>query len=60
MRGECVEALSHVAGFEGDIDFEVAVEGEHGDQVQARWRSRAASKRICSASEARTIAPEGR
>ena len=27
--GEPVEALAHVAGLEGDVDFEVAVEGEH-------------------------------
>ena len=27
--GEAVEALAHVAGLEGDVDFEVAVEGEH-------------------------------
>ena len=29
-RGEGVEALAHVAGFERDIDFKVGVEGEHG------------------------------
>ncbi len=28
--GEAVEALAHVGGGEGDVDFEVAVEGEHG------------------------------
>ncbi len=28
--GEPVEGLAHVAGFECDVDFEVAVEGEHG------------------------------
>ena len=29
-RGESVETLAHVAGFERDIDLEVAVESEHG------------------------------
>lgn len=28
--GEAVEAFAHVAGVEGDVDFEVAIEGEHG------------------------------
>jgi len=28
--GESVEALAHVARCQGDVDFEVAVEGEHG------------------------------
>ena len=29
-RSEGVEALTHVAGFERDIDLEISVEGEHG------------------------------
>lgn len=29
-RGERVEAFAHVAWFEGDIDFEISVEAEHG------------------------------
>ena len=27
--GESVEGLTHVTGFQGDVDFEVSVEGEH-------------------------------
>lgn len=27
--GEAVEALAHVTGMEGDVDFKVAVEGKH-------------------------------
>ena len=27
--GEAVEGLAHVTGLKGDVDFEVAVEGEH-------------------------------
>ena len=30
--GEPVEALAHITGCEGDVDFELAVEGEHDDR----------------------------
>lgn len=33
--GEAVEGLAHVAGVQEDVDFEVPVEGKHGDEVSA-------------------------
>lgn len=41
--GETVEALAHVGGLEGDVDFEVSVESEH-DRVQARALIKVASR----------------
>jgi len=28
--GECVEVFTHVAGFDGDMNFKITVEGKHG------------------------------
>lgn len=56
--GEAVEALSHVDGCEGDVDFEVAIEGEH-DGLYARALIRAARSSTEVVSHRRAVAPPG-
>jgi hypothetical protein len=58
--GEAVEALSHVAGLQRDVDLEVAIEGEHGGGPQARWCRSSASSLIWPGPAARATAPPGK
>ena len=57
---EKVKPSTEALEFQGDIDLEVAVEGEHGGRNHASWRNRVASSWIWPESDERVTAPPGR